>query len=198
MKWIILAGVIAAFSAASTNATSQINDKDWADCQLGRKNPPSAIRGCTIVLTRPTSSQAIRATAFYSRGVAYQQSEDLDRAISDLTASIGLSPNLAYRYQDRGETYAKKREFAKAISDFDQAIRLDGRYAFRYHARASAYRDLGNYERALLDFSKAIEIDRAHDFRFGDRGAVYMSLRRWREALADFEAALVVVTAPFL
>ncbi|MEK6235843.1 MAG: hypothetical protein N2C14_14130, partial [Planctomycetales bacterium] len=64
------------------------------------------------------------APAYYNRGVACKESGRFNEALSDLTAAIGYSPQLAQAYECRGEVYVLLREFAKAEADFIMAKKL--------------------------------------------------------------------------
>ena len=62
--------------------------------------------------------------AYYNRGIAYAKKSDLDKAIADYTAAIGLNPKMGVAYSNRAAAYAKKGEKAKAEEDFAQAEKL--------------------------------------------------------------------------
>ena len=65
------------------------------------------------------------ALAFSSRGNAYYNKRDYDRAIQDLTQAVKLNPNDIPAFNDRGIAYGIKGEVDLAIEDFEQVIRLD-------------------------------------------------------------------------
>jgi tetratricopeptide (TPR) repeat protein len=83
-------------------------------------------------------NQAIRlnpndATAYYNRGIYYQQravqhydrDDYYDRAIADYTEAIRLNPNNAMVYISRGLVYYQKKNYDQAIVDYEAALRID-------------------------------------------------------------------------
>ena len=61
----------------------------------------------------------------YSRGIAYRDQGNLDQAIADFTAALGINPNYTPAYHERGVAYRMKGDRELAIADFREAIRLD-------------------------------------------------------------------------
>ena len=64
------------------------------------------------------------ANAFASRGFAYVQQKDYERAIADLTEAIRLDPRNVAAYTNRGAAYMAKGESVPARADFDRARTL--------------------------------------------------------------------------
>jgi len=61
----------------------------------------------------------------YSRGVAYAEKGEVDRAIADYTKAIAINPKLADAYNNRGVSYRKKGDKEHAIADFRKALEID-------------------------------------------------------------------------
>ena len=68
--------------------------------------------------------QAVAPEAYHSRGVAYFDKGDFDRAIADYDKAIKLEPDFAEAYFSRGIAYSPKGEKEKAIADFKKVIEL--------------------------------------------------------------------------
>jgi tetratricopeptide (TPR) repeat protein len=51
------------------------------------------------------------ATAFHSRGLAYNRKGQPDRAIEDYDQAIQLNPNYALAFYNRGVAYGDKGQF---------------------------------------------------------------------------------------
>jgi Flp pilus assembly protein TadD len=64
------------------------------------------------------------AGAYASRGLAFADNGQLNKAISDCTEAIRLDPKLGAAYHGRGRAYEKKGDKPKAAEDFAQAQKL--------------------------------------------------------------------------
>jgi tetratricopeptide (TPR) repeat protein len=76
------------------------------------------------------------ANLYNSRGRAYHDNREYDKAILDYTEAIRLKRTFSDAYYDRARAFAVgKGENDKAIKDFSEAIRLDPRFAAAYYRR---------------------------------------------------------------
>jgi tetratricopeptide (TPR) repeat protein len=98
------------------------------------------IDSCTAMIKSDQETPGNLAQAFYNRGFAYVNKEQLDRAIEDFDQAIRINPNYALAFVSRARAYFVKgsvacrpapplcasaiAQFDRAIEDFDQAIRL--------------------------------------------------------------------------
>ena len=78
--------------------------------------------------------------AYFGRGLAYENKNEHDKAIADLTESIRLDPKNAKAYYNRGLAYENKNEHDNAVADFTEAIRLDRKTLWRIAAVAMPMR----------------------------------------------------------
>lgn len=63
--------------------------------------------------------------SFYNtRGIAFKNKGEYEKAIEDYTTAIGLKKFSSY-YYNRAIAYKQLGEFHKSIEDFTEAIRLD-------------------------------------------------------------------------
>lgn len=118
------------------------------------------------------------AVAYSTRGLAYHNKGDHNRAIADFNKAIKIQPNSAKAYLGRGLTYHKKGEYAQAIADCNKAIKNNPNLAEAYSVRGLAYYKKGDYNWAIADLKKALEIDPNHQFA---RKALKILERRLRE-----------------
>ena len=65
------------------------------------------------------------AAAYNSRGIAYYNKGDNDRAIADYNEALRLDPNYAAAYLGRGNAYYLKGDYARARADWEKALQLD-------------------------------------------------------------------------
>ena len=96
--------------------------------RIATGDAPITIRAIStkrLPTSRGHPTQPENAQAYYSRGFAYREKGDFDKAIADHTEAIRLNPKYASAYHNRGTTYSKKGDHDKAIADYTEAIRLE-------------------------------------------------------------------------
>ena len=193
MKELIASAMVAgaAFVIVNLSAmgTALAQDRTWKECELAEHDPELSITACSRLLSR--SSTRVHAAAFHNRGLAWAAKENLDQAISDISAGLRLDPQRPYRWQERGELYTQQGKYQQGIADITEAIRLDPTpRAFRFQTRAEAYRGAGDLTRAIADFNEAIRLDPvAREFRYHDRGNALRDAGQYDRALVDYETA---------
>ena len=99
------------------------------------------------------------ATAHYNRGNAYRAVGELDQAIEDYGAAIGLRSEVSLYYSRRGDTYIFKSEFSKAMQDLERALLQDSQNVEAYVARGHFFTHEGQYVKAAENFRRAIELN---------------------------------------
>ena len=100
-----------------------------------------------------------RAGAYNSRGVAYGNLGQHQRAIQDYDEAIRLNPRLAEARSNRAVAYDSLAQYARAIQDFDEAIAIDPRFAPAYAGRGIARLRLYQDAAADGDFRRALELE---------------------------------------
>ena len=99
------------------------------------------------------------AAVHNNRGNAYRAVGELDLAIEDYGAAIGLRQEVSLYYSSRGGTYILKNELAKAIQDLRKALLLDSQNIEAHVARGHVFTYEGDYAKAAEDFRTAIELN---------------------------------------
>lgn len=190
---LVVAGVFAA-AAAPAFAASQ---KDHDDCNAD--DVERNIAGCTRVLDDAGESDKVRSIAHVGRGLALHQKGEIDRAIADLTAAIGLDPQNSLAYNDRGLMWREKGDIARAIADFDAAIKiaplprsdLPGVPRVNIYAnRGLAYEAKGDFDRALADFDRAVAQAPDDAQAYYQRAELQLERHAVDRALADLDTVL--------
>src|SRR5215467_1073897 len=113
------AAALTAFGVAAAPAAAD----DLAICVAPGNQ--DAIAACSRLI----QGNPRNATAFISRGFAYERKGDVARAIADYDQAIRLNPTdarvYALTYTRRGMLYYNKGDHERAIADYDQAIRIN-------------------------------------------------------------------------
>jgi tetratricopeptide (TPR) repeat protein len=158
---------IGLFVTASVFAGSAIAD-DAQTC--ADASGDVAIAACTQSIESGQFTGHNLAIIYYTRGTAYNEKGDNDRAIVDYTEAITLNPKDANYYNNRCKAYNDKGANDPALVDCNEAIRLDPEYAPAYNNRGIAYRDKGDLDHAIADYTEAITLNPNDAFAHYNRG----------------------------
>jgi tetratricopeptide (TPR) repeat protein len=192
-KSLALLPVIAALLAG--HAEAQDRDQQWNWCRLVDErgnprpgsNPDMAIGACTTIIQSGKETTQGLAIAFISRGIAYKNNRQYDRAIQDYDQALRLDPNSAAAFNNRGNAYDDKGQHDRAIQDYDQALRLDPNRVFAFNNRGLAYKEKGQYDRAIQDFNQALRLDPSSAAAFRNRASAYRDKGQYDRAIQDFD-----------
>jgi lipoprotein NlpI len=162
----------------------------WCLNQGGTFSVDQRINGCSSIIQSGRESPLNLAVAYYSRGLAYYDKGDDDRAIAEFNEAIRLDPKFAYAYSSRGLAYDHKGNLDRADPDYNEAIRLDPKYAQAYFNRGNAYYQKGDDDRAIADYSEAIRLDPKYAYAYNNRGTAYDRQGDVDRAIVDYNEAI--------
>jgi Tfp pilus assembly protein PilF len=146
--------------------------------------PPAA------TATIPAGQVSADAEANYNSGVAAINDGDYEKAISELSEAISLSPDYAEAYFYRAMAYRSNDMYNEAIADFTRAIELEPNSVYPYYERGLAYSYSGIATRAIEDFTRAIELQPNMIDAFYQRAGRYFDTGRYDDAIADFDKVI--------
>lgn len=172
-----------AYSAGAALAGMALSG-DVQDCVDTRADTAVVILACTTLLESRAVGESLRAVAYLERGRAHARREELDDAIRNLEAGLGLAPDNASGYGLLGRVQGRKGDLHAAIASFDRAIALDPASFDWWMNRGSAHESMREYPLAIQDYTRAVQI--SPDAALGWGG------RCWARAVAatELEAAL--------
>jgi tetratricopeptide (TPR) repeat protein len=130
--------------------------------------------------------------ALVSRGFAYNNLGQFDKAITDFSRAIGINPDYADAWYNRGVAHHDLGQLDKAVPDFSRAIGINPDYSQAYNNRGNAYGALGQYDKAIADYSKAIGINTKFTDAWYNRGVIYGNLGQFEKAIADYTQAISI------
>jgi lipoprotein NlpI len=131
---------------------------------------------------------SFRSNAYVNSGL--EAKDDHQRAITDFSEAIRLSPLNTLAYIDRGNAYQQQGKLDRAIADYNEAIRLRPNSATAHYSRGNAFSMQGEFPRAIDDYSQVIRIHPKYASGFSNRGRAYFYTGAFSEARVDFEQAL--------
>jgi tetratricopeptide (TPR) repeat protein len=152
------------------------------------------IAGCTTALTRgaPLSNDD-KHKAYSSRGWAYSEKGDVDRAVADYTEAVRLNPRDADSFQSLAGLYEKKGDNERVIASYSEALRIAPDRGFMYGHRGSSYFEIGEYDRAIADFDEALRSDfirQNHCSWRAQRGAARYAKGEYDRVIAELDEAI--------
>jgi tetratricopeptide (TPR) repeat protein len=177
-------------SSEPVSATSRAPVEGSADRCYKSNDPGTAIRYCTQAIESRQLSGKHLAFAFYTRGNAYNEQREFDRAIEDYNEAIRLNPRHANGFSNRGVAFTQKGEYDRAIESFNDAIRLDPNHVDAFTNRGVALTRKGEYDRAIESFNDAIRLNpNRAGVRF-DRGNAHRLKSDYNRAIDDYNEAI--------
>jgi rhomboid protease GluP len=130
--------------------------------------------------------------AYLNRGLVYQTTGDITKAIADYSDAIRLDPDNAFARYSRGALWAHQGEFDKAIDDCSEAIRIDPTLGVAYGYRGNAWLNRGEYEKAMTDCDEAIRLGPSYALWHATRGALWFIKGEYDKAIDDCDEAVRV------
>lgn len=132
------------------------------------------------------------ANIYFFRGTAFLNSMDYDRAISDLSQALTITPEnfcTPCTYNNLGVAYSYKKDFDRAIAELKEGLKrspasstLRSNLAYNYELK----RDL---DLAIAEYSEAIRQD-PDALIYALRGSLYIEKEELDKSLADFNEAI--------
>lgn len=169
---VFLVLTIFSFPAVSITAKDWFDNADalWNEKEGKFTDPRDAVR----CLNNAIKLQPKYAGAYVSRGNAYADLGQYQRAVKDYTQAIIIKPDYAYAYINRSDAYYNLGRYRLAVEDSAQAIRLKPDEAVAYSNRGKAYAKLGQYQPAINDFNEAVRLKPDYVNAYNNRALVYI------------------------
>ncbi len=134
--------------------------------------------------------------AFLGRGILLTTRKRFyERAISDFSKVLALSPDRLEALMRRGDAYGQMGNFGPALADLDRAVALAPE-----NAEVHVYRGLANSRRgdtpsALADYTAALARDPQNVDALVNRAAIFSTAGDQPSAIHDLDAAIAVKTS---
>ena len=117
---------------------------------------------------------------------------EIDRALSDFTISINISPTSAKVFTNRANVYGLKGRFDLALADYSSAIALDNTDEQTFYNRAVTYSMMKQYDKAIEDYNTAIAMKSDFTDAIKSRAYCYVDSKNYDNAIADLNAIVVI------
>jgi len=127
---------------------------------------------------------------FYHLGVALQELEELDGAMTGYDLATAMKPDFAEAWYNWGNALQERKRFAEAVVCYDKTLIIRGDFTEAHYNRAAALKGLGKYEESLAGYDQAIALNPDYEEAWLGRGNVLAELKRPHDAIADYNHAL--------
>jgi len=189
--------VFAAMMAAplTTAAHAQLSQA-WKICEGYMANPTSEqqIKSCTEIIESGRETTERLAVAYFWRGNAWRNRDNLQRAIADFTEAIRLNPKYHAAYGWRGELLGDTGDYDGAVANYTDAIKVfpDDDYLIGSRGYAHFYR--GDFLTSADDLRRAIQLHRGSSHNEDRAPMLYLALARvGQDGSADLQSEVDVL-----
>ena len=128
--------------------------------------------------------------AYFLRGIAKYNMDDLLGADSDFSLAIELNPVFTGAYYYRAITRTRLGNYDDALGDYQQAIELRPDLPDPYYSRGVARLLNQQFEDAISDFDLYIRFDKRHTGAYINRGLSYLYLGDTLRAYDNYDLAI--------
>ena len=128
--------------------------------------------------------------AYFLRGIAKYNLDDLLGADADFSKAVELNPVYTGAYYYRAITRSRLGNYDDALNDFKQAIELRPDLPDPYYSRGVTRLLNQQFEAAIADFDTFIRYEKRHVAAYINRGISYLNLRDTTKAYENFELAI--------
>ncbi|MCC8035338.1 MAG: tetratricopeptide repeat protein [Rikenellaceae bacterium] len=128
--------------------------------------------------------------AYFLRGVAKYNLDDLLGAEQDFTIAIQKNPVYTLAYRNRAITRSRLGNYDDALKDFQEAIDLRPDVSGAYFSRGVTYFLSQQFESAVEDFNQFLKYETKVADAYINRGLSYLHMKDTVKAYEDFDAAI--------
>ncbi|MBQ4279572.1 MAG: tetratricopeptide repeat protein [Rikenellaceae bacterium] len=128
--------------------------------------------------------------AYFMRGIAKYNLDDLIGAEADFTSAIQYNPVYTLAFQYRAITRSRLGNYDDALKDFREAINLRPDRPGAYYSRGVTYLLSHQYEKAIADFDQFIKHESRVAEAYLNRGTSYLYLKDTTRAFEEYNLAI--------
>ncbi len=128
--------------------------------------------------------------AYFLRGVAKYNLDDLYGAATDFTIAIEKNPVYTLAYHYRAITRSRLGDYDDALGDFREAIDLRPDMPGPYYSRGVTYLLSQQFERAIEDFNEFLKYEPRVSDAYINKGTCYLYLRDTLSAFECYDQAI--------
>lgn len=186
----IIVGILLLFTLALPREVSAQYNRNyiyWVGQQcMADNNYREAIEVLNVLLRHDAED----FDAYFLRGIAKYNMDDLVGADSDFTRAVELNPVFTGAFYYRAITRSRLGNYDDALGDFRQAIELRPDLPDPYYSRGVTRLLNQQFDKAIEDFNKYIRYEKRNVAAYINRGTSYLYLKDTLRALEDYNQAV--------
>jgi tetratricopeptide (TPR) repeat protein len=140
--------------------------------------------------TKEIKAQSNSPSAYYNRGTAHLNIENIEAAFNDYTRSVQVDTNYAPGYVGRGDIYFIKGDKSGAFKEYSNAVSANPKYAPGYVGRGNFYLAMNDNPSAIKEFSAATNVDPKYAPGYVGLGDIYQRRQDKEVALQKYRKAI--------
>jgi tetratricopeptide (TPR) repeat protein len=172
------------------NPTAAVGYFERARAYTELERLDDALADMNTALSLPAPSEAFTAILHDSRARLHLRLNDLERALSDFTASIAAAPDRPDAYFARATIYQETGDFELALADWDQVLAAAPDNVQSRFNRAQILTRLERYAAAQDDYTRLIAAQPREPRFYAGRAMTYFQQGDPELALADINRAV--------
>lgn len=181
-----LLGMVLVVLGMSAHGQSRGNYTSQGRYELSKGRYAAAIE----LLNRSIDQSSFNSEAYFLRGIAKYELEDLNGAEKDFTKAIELNPKNHEAFLYRGVCRSQVLNYKDAFADFNQAIKLNDEDWRTYTNRSLASLQMDRFVDVIADCNKVIDLNKADSYTYLVRGEAKAGLEMYNVAIEDFERSI--------
>lgn len=190
-KFLVVLTLLSALTLTGvlTNASAQLNKRYIyyvGASQLSDSKYEDAIETLNVLLRVDPDAHE----AYFFRGIAKYNLDDLFGAEMDFSMAIEKNPVFTEAFQNRAITRMRLGNYQDALDDFQEAIDLRPDKAGPYYSRGVTFFLSQQYELALSDFNEFVRQESRVVDGYINRGLTHLELKDTLSAMEDFNNAV--------
>lgn len=140
----------------------------------------------------PKEDTAYVIFSYSTRADIYLNLEDTVKAISDLTRTIKIKPDLFSSYEKRAQIYYEQKRYILADADYRKMIELMPGETTGYMGLGRIANEQKKWDDAIQQFDYVIKLASNYSSAYSFRAESYIGKEKWAEATNDILMALSI------
>jgi tetratricopeptide (TPR) repeat protein len=187
---LVIAGFATFWPIAAVAQIKQ--DQNMCVGKGGAETADLRILSCTAAIENSRGSSKQLAIAYTSRGAAFLQKRDRERALQDYDQAIRLNSRYSEAFDGRCWARVTVNRLEDALKDCRESLRLRPNFAPTLGTLGLVYLRLGRFDDAVATYTAALQIDPKSAYALYGRGMARLKKGDTASGEADIAASKAI------